>query len=51
MLGHGGASSKAMECHYLLCNLRNCSGAVPPVVAPHDIPKEDTGGGKTSGSH
>ena len=45
VLGHGGASSKAMECHYLLCNLwtLHCSGAVPPVVAPHDIPKEDTG--------
>ena len=42
VLGYGGASSKAMECHYLLCNLRtlHCTRAVPPVVAPNDIPKE-----------
>ena len=43
-------SSKAMGYRYLLCNLRtlHCSGT----VAPHDVlPKEDTGGGTTSGSH
>ena len=42
MLGHGGASSKAMECHYLLSNLRilHCSGAVPPVVAPQEVRRQ-----------
>ena len=46
-------SSKATGCRYLLCNLRTLhySGAVAPAVAPHDIPKEDTGGGTKSGSH
>ena len=41
-------SSKATGCRYLLCNLwtLHYSGAVAPAVALHDIPKEDTGGGK-----
>jgi hypothetical protein len=45
--------SKATVCRYLLRNLRTLhySGAVAPTVAPHDTPKEDTGGGTTSGLH
>ena len=46
-------SSKATGCCYLLCNLRTLhySGEVAPAVAPHNILKEDTGGGTKSGSH
>ena len=41
-------SSTAMRIFPVLIHY---SGAVAPAVAPHDIPKKDTGGGTKSGSH